>query len=198
MRPTVLIAAFLGAAIVGFGIGMLVGYALGRLHGGEGRPRPVPVLAIPQREIVRTVPFPSWQRLIHCSVARADATAYGCGLEGIAMVDPIDLHVGRRLRGRRLTIGMSQEKLSKAVGVTFQQIQKYENGKNRISAAAWPRWRARSGLSPAIFSMGRQAHCSLLPHVCSEAVSVFLKSPKVQFQQPKYSLGIQCIHACCP
>jgi hypothetical protein len=38
----------------------------------------------------------------------------------------------------------------------------------------------------------------LLPHVCSEAVSVFLKSPKVRFQQPKYSLGIQCVHARCP
>ena len=41
-------------------------------------------------------------------------------------------------------------------------------------------------------------HRSLLPDVCSEAVSVFLKSPKVRFQRPKYSLGIQCIHACCP
>jgi DNA-binding XRE family transcriptional regulator len=131
-----------------------VGYALGRLHGGEGRPRPVPVLAIPQREIVRTVPFPSWQRLIHCSVARADATAYGCGLEGIAMVDPIDLHVGRRLRGRRLTIGMSQEKLSKAVGVTFQQIQKYENGKNRISGGRMAKMASALGVEPSYFFDG--------------------------------------------
>ena len=74
------------------------------------------------------------------------------------MVDPIDLYVGRRLRGRRLTMKMSQEQLGKTVGVTFQQIQKYENGKNRISGSRISRiWPARSGLSPAISSMARPA-----------------------------------------
>jgi transcriptional regulator with XRE-family HTH domain len=48
---------------------------------------------------------------------------------------PIDAHVGRRLREERLTAGLSQEKLAEKVGVTFQQIQKYERGENRISAA---------------------------------------------------------------
>jgi transcriptional regulator with XRE-family HTH domain len=49
--------------------------------------------------------------------------------------DPVDVHVGTRLRQRRTLLGMSQEKLAKAFGVSFQQVQKYERGANRISAS---------------------------------------------------------------
>ncbi|MEE8140875.1 MAG: helix-turn-helix transcriptional regulator, partial [Alphaproteobacteria bacterium] len=49
--------------------------------------------------------------------------------------NPIDAHVGSRVRQRRMLLGMSQEKLGKAVGLTFQQIQKYERGINRIGAS---------------------------------------------------------------
>lgn len=49
--------------------------------------------------------------------------------------DPVDVHVGARLRQRRTLLGMSQEKLAKAFGVSFQQVQKYERGANRISAS---------------------------------------------------------------
>ncbi len=48
---------------------------------------------------------------------------------------PVDVHVGGRVRAGRTLIGMSQEELEKHIGVTFQQIQKYENGMNRISAS---------------------------------------------------------------
>ena len=48
---------------------------------------------------------------------------------------PTDVHVGRRLRQQRSLLGMSQEKLGEAVELTFQQIQKYERGANRISAS---------------------------------------------------------------
>lgn len=48
---------------------------------------------------------------------------------------PVDEHVGSRLRKRRVLRGWSQEKLAKAVDVTFQQVQKYEKGMNRISAS---------------------------------------------------------------
>ena len=48
--------------------------------------------------------------------------------------DEVDVHVGGRLRVRRSLLGMSQEKLANAVGLTFQQVQKYERGMNRISA----------------------------------------------------------------
>jgi len=49
--------------------------------------------------------------------------------------DPIDVHVGARVRLRRTLLGMSQEKLGEAIGLTFQQVQKYERGANRISAS---------------------------------------------------------------
>ncbi|MEM8878287.1 MAG: helix-turn-helix transcriptional regulator [Pseudomonadota bacterium] len=49
--------------------------------------------------------------------------------------NPIDVHVGARLRQRRVTRGVSQERLGEQLGVTFQQIQKYEKGSNRIGAS---------------------------------------------------------------
>ena len=48
---------------------------------------------------------------------------------------PIDRYVGHRVRLRRALVGMSQEQLGRAIGLTFQQVQKYENGTNRISAS---------------------------------------------------------------
>lgn len=47
----------------------------------------------------------------------------------------LDQELGRRVRVRRIALGMTQERLGELLGVTFQQVQKYENGKNRISAA---------------------------------------------------------------
>ncbi len=49
--------------------------------------------------------------------------------------NPIDIHVGSRVRLRRIMVGMSQEKLGEQLGITFQQIQKYEKGTNRIGAS---------------------------------------------------------------
>jgi len=49
--------------------------------------------------------------------------------------NPIDVHVGSRVRLRRTLLGMSQEKLGEAIGLTFQQVQKYERGANRIGAS---------------------------------------------------------------
>ncbi len=49
--------------------------------------------------------------------------------------DPLDKYVGTRIRARRLVVGWSQTKLGEAIGVTFQQAQKYENGTNRIGAS---------------------------------------------------------------
>ncbi len=50
-------------------------------------------------------------------------------------ISPIDVHVGARVRQRRTLLGMNQTILGKALGVSFQQVQKYENGTNRISAS---------------------------------------------------------------
>ncbi len=49
--------------------------------------------------------------------------------------NPVDIHVGARVRLRRLMLRMSQDKLGETLGVTFQQIQKYERGANRVSAS---------------------------------------------------------------
>ena len=51
------------------------------------------------------------------------------------VADPVDIHVGGRVRLRRTLLGLSQEKLGEAVGLTFQQIQKYERGANRIGSS---------------------------------------------------------------
>lgn len=49
--------------------------------------------------------------------------------------NPIDKHVGSRVRMRRVLVGLSQERLGESLGVTFQQVQKYEKGTNRIGAS---------------------------------------------------------------
>ncbi len=49
--------------------------------------------------------------------------------------NPIDIHVGSRVRLRRTMLGMSQEKLGDQLGITFQQVQKYEKGTNRVGAS---------------------------------------------------------------
>jgi transcriptional regulator with XRE-family HTH domain len=54
---------------------------------------------------------------------------------GTGVPDPVDIHVGARVRTRRLLIGMNQETLARALGLTFQQVQKYEGGANRVSAS---------------------------------------------------------------
>ena len=54
---------------------------------------------------------------------------------GTGLPDPVDSHVGARIRTRRLLIGMNQETLAQKLGLTFQQVQKYEGGANRVSAS---------------------------------------------------------------
>lgn len=51
------------------------------------------------------------------------------------MAHPVDIHVGRRIRYRRWMVGKTQQELAEAVGIRFQQIQKYETGANRVSAS---------------------------------------------------------------
>src|SRR4051794_39768832 len=57
------------------------------------------------------------------------------GRTSVKNPQPVDRHVGSRVRMRRMMIGMSQEKLGDACGITFQQIQKYEKGTNRMGAS---------------------------------------------------------------
>jgi transcriptional regulator with XRE-family HTH domain len=57
------------------------------------------------------------------------------GAEKESRPSPIDVHVGARIRLRRTLLGMSQERLGEALGLTFQQVQKYERGVNRVGAS---------------------------------------------------------------
>ena len=57
------------------------------------------------------------------------------GTEKESRPSPIDVHVGTRVRLRRTLLGMSQERLGEALGLTFQQVQKYERGVNRVGAS---------------------------------------------------------------
>lgn len=74
------------------------------------------------------------------------------------MKHPVDVHVGKRLRHRRWMVGMTQQKLANAVGIKFQQIQKYESGANRVSASRL--WDLANALSVpvAYFFEGLEAH----------------------------------------
>lgn len=65
--------------------------------------------------------------------------------------DPIDVAVGARLRGLRIAIGKTQQWLADEIGVTFQQVQKYERGFNRISASRLVHISRALGCSPASF-----------------------------------------------
>jgi len=66
------------------------------------------------------------------------------------MANEIDLHLGKRLRQRRRLLGLTQQQVAEAVGVRFQQIQKYECGANRISAARL--WRMAKALQAPVAS----------------------------------------------
>ena len=68
--------------------------------------------------------------------------------------NPIDQHVGSRVRMRRVLIGMSQEKLGDALGLTFQQVQKYEKGTNRIGASRLQEISKTLNVPPAFFFEG--------------------------------------------
>ncbi len=63
---------------------------------------------------------------------RKISLAYG---HGTGKPHPVDMHVGARVRMRRTLLGMSQTTLAEALGLTFQQVQKYERGANRISSS---------------------------------------------------------------
>ncbi len=68
--------------------------------------------------------------------------------------NPIDRHVGSRVRMRRILLGMSQEKLGEALGLTFQQVQKYEKGTNRIGASRLQQISTTLNVPPAFFFDG--------------------------------------------
>ena len=80
----------------------------------------------------------------------------------------LDLHIGQRLRLHRKMMGMSQADLARRVGITFQQIQKYENGKNSISARRLYEFALLLRVSPMYFY---EAYGDAAPHITPDALS---------------------------
>jgi transcriptional regulator with XRE-family HTH domain len=68
--------------------------------------------------------------------------------------NPTDKHVGQRVRMRRLMLGVTQEKLGDAIGITFQQVQKYEKGTNRISSSRLQQIASVLQVAPTFFFEG--------------------------------------------
>ncbi|MFT0891736.1 helix-turn-helix domain-containing protein [Pseudochelatococcus sp. G4_1912] len=85
----------------------------------------------------------------------------------------IDIYVGGRVKARRQVLGISQEKLGGALGVTFQQVQKYEKGSNRISASRLQQIGAVLGVPAAYFFEGLQGLTGGLSGFAEEAQAPF-------------------------
>ena len=107
------------------------------------------------------------------------------------MAGHIDLHLGKRLRRRRRLLGLTQQQLASAVGVRFQQIQKYECGANRISAARL--WELAEALEVPInyFYEGLEAEAT--PDNTNEAVKrseqVLARKETLDLVRAYYKLG---------
>jgi transcriptional regulator with XRE-family HTH domain len=111
---------------------------------------------------------------------------------------PVDRHVGLRIRMRRKELGVSQEKLAEALGLTFQQVQKYERAANRVSASKlWEVARAlqthvgyfyegldASAAAPAArFNANSSAHAFLLTSDGLELASMFPRLPRARVRR---------------
>jgi transcriptional regulator with XRE-family HTH domain len=97
--------------------------------------------------------------------------------------DHIDVHIGRRLRRRRRLMGLTQQELAGSCGVRFQQIQKYECGANRISAARL--WRLSEALQVPVnyFYDGLSA-----PAQAEDGVEVFARKETLDLVRAYYQL----------
>jgi transcriptional regulator with XRE-family HTH domain len=87
--------------------------------------------------------------------------------------NPIDIHVGSRIRLRRNMMGMSQEKLGESLGITFQQIQKYEKGTNRVGASRLQSIASILGVPVAFFFEGAPGQGPAGSGLSEEAGSVY-------------------------
>lgn len=106
--------------------------------------------------------------------------------------DPIDTHVGQRLRLRRSMLGLSQEKLGEAVGVSFQMIQKYERGDCRVGASRLMKISQTMQVPVAWFFEGSNAPVSLMPSLAEDKYAlddtVFQKKETLDLLRAYYAL----------
>lgn len=105
------------------------------------------------------------------------------------MANDIDVHLGKRLRRRRRLLGLTQQQLAGAVGVRFQQIQKYECGANRISAARL--WQLSEALEVPVgyFYDGISTRAEARPANDGETGEVFASKETLDLIRAYYQLG---------
>src|SRR6266545_4883775 len=92
-------------------------------------------MAVQKMQVVVQKNVPASRRFFAHSFSERSAMALRYTIAAKKAPNPTDQHLGRRVRMRRLMLSMSQEKLAAALGLTFQQVQKYEKGTNRIGAS---------------------------------------------------------------
>jgi len=104
------------------------------------------------------------------------------------MATDIDLHLGRRLRRRRRLLGLTQQQLAMQVGIRFQQIQKYECGANRISAARL--WQLAEALeTPVNYFYDGLAEAMERSETSGSGGEVFSRKETLDLIQAYYQLG---------
>ncbi len=107
------------------------------------------------------------------------------------MTNEIDLHVGRRLRRRRRLLGLTQQELGEQVGIRFQQIQKYECGANRVSAARLFELSEALSVPVQHFYEGLSEHNSISGKVDENVLSpdILSKKETMDLIRAYYSMG---------
>jgi transcriptional regulator with XRE-family HTH domain len=92
------------------------------------------------------------------------------------VADPIDALVGAKIRELRIASGISQQALANAIGTTFQQVQKYEKGRNRISASRLQAVASALGTNPAVFFQASDLSSPSDPRLSAEAMKFISSS----------------------
>lgn len=105
------------------------------------------------------------------------------------MATDIDLHLGKRLRRRRRLLGLTQQQLALAVGIRFQQIQKYECGANRISAARLFQLAKALETPISYFYDGLSDDSTDVAAVNNEGIEVFSRKETLDLIQAYYRLS---------
>lgn len=98
---------------------------------------------------------------------------------------PVDIYVGRRLRLKRTILGLSQESIGKAIGVTFQQIQKYERGVNRMGSSRLYEFGRLMSVPVSYFFEGFENDQNGLPAGGKYTVAGMAESPASEFEHEK-------------
>ncbi len=93
-------------------------------------------------------------------------------------LNPVNVHIGRRIRARRLALRLSQEKLGTAVGVSFQQIQKYERGANRCAGECLVNIATTLGVSPGWFYEGAPGLAESPTNPETQEIASFMALPE--------------------